>query len=107
MRYVGIGPAIAATAIGDVRDISRFPSRNHFAAYNGTAPTEVPSGNRVIYRLSLRGNRRLNHASMPHTVRPAGRAISPAASSANVVNVGAVKHGRKSSSGSLSKPGSL
>ncbi|MDQ2813616.1 MAG: IS110 family transposase [Actinomycetota bacterium] len=58
----GIGPAIAATAIGDVRDISRFPSRNHFAAYNGTAPVEVSSGTRVIYRLSLRGNRRLNHA---------------------------------------------
>jgi transposase len=58
----GVGPAIAATAIGDVREISRFPSRDHFAAYNGTAPTEVSSGNRVIYRLSLRGNRRLNHA---------------------------------------------
>ena len=58
----GVGPAIAATVIGDVRDISRFPSRNHFAAYNGTAPVEVSSGNRVIYRLSLRGNRRLNHA---------------------------------------------
>jgi transposase len=58
----GIGPAIAATAIGDVRDISRFPSRDHFAAYDGTAPVEVSSGNRVIYRLSLRGNRRLNHA---------------------------------------------
>ena len=58
----GVGPAIAATVIGDVRDISRFPSRDHFAAYNGTAPAEVSSGNRVIYRLSLRGNRRLNHA---------------------------------------------
>src|SRR6266487_4092422 len=44
---------------------------------------------------------------MPHTVRPAGRAISPAASSANVVNVGAVKHGRNSSSSSASDPGSL
>ena len=58
----GVGPAIAATVIGDVRDISRFPSRNNFAACNGTAPVEVSSGNRVIYRLSLRGNRRLNHA---------------------------------------------
>jgi transposase len=58
----GAGPAIAATVIGDVRDISRFPSRDHFAACNGTAPVEVSSGNRVIYRLSLRGNRRLNHA---------------------------------------------
>jgi transposase len=58
----GVGPAVAAAVIGDVRDISRFPTRNHFAAYDGTAPAEVSSGNRVIYRLSLRGNRRLNHA---------------------------------------------
>jgi len=48
--------------IGDVRDISRFPTKDRFAAYNGTAPTEVSSGNRIVYRLSLRGNRRLNHA---------------------------------------------
>jgi transposase len=58
----GVGPAIAATVIGDVRDISRFPAKDRFAAYNGTAPAGVSSGNRVIYRLSLRGNRRLNHA---------------------------------------------
>ena len=49
--------------IGDVAgDASRFPSRDRFAAYNGTAPIEVSSGNRKIYRLSRRGNRRLNHA---------------------------------------------
>jgi transposase len=58
----GVGPVIAATMIGDVRDVSRFGSRDRFAAYNGTAPIEVSSGNRVIHRLSLRGNRRLNHA---------------------------------------------
>jgi transposase len=58
----GVGPVIAATVIGDVRDVSRFGSRDRFAAYNGTAPIEVSSGNRVIHRLSLRGNRRLNHA---------------------------------------------
>jgi transposase len=58
----GVGPVIAATVIGDVRDITRFPSRDRFAACNGTAPVEVSSGNRVIFRLSLRGNRRLNHA---------------------------------------------
>jgi transposase len=58
----GVGPVIAATVIGDVRDVSRFRSRDRFAAYNGTAPIEVSSGNRIIYRLSLRGNRRLNHA---------------------------------------------
>ena len=32
------------------------------AAYNGTAPIEVSSGPRKVYRLSRRGNRRLNHA---------------------------------------------
>ena len=58
----GVGPFVAATVIGDVADVSRFPSRDHFAAYNGTAPVEVSSGNRKIYRLSLRGNRRVNHA---------------------------------------------
>ena len=34
----GVGPVIAATVIGYVADASRFPSRDHFAAYNGTAP---------------------------------------------------------------------
>src|SRR5690348_15261123 len=58
----GVGPVVAGLVIGDVRDISRFPSQDHFAAYDGTAPIEVSSGGRVIYRLSLRGNRRLNHA---------------------------------------------
>jgi transposase len=58
----GVGPVIAATVIGGSRDVSRFPDRDHFAAYNGTAPIEVSSGNRRVYRLSRRGNRRLNHA---------------------------------------------
>jgi transposase len=58
----GVGPVIAATVIGDVITVARFPSRDHFAACNGTAPVEVSSGPRKIYRLSLRGNRRLNHA---------------------------------------------
>jgi transposase len=58
----GVGPVIAATVIGDAADVSRFASRDHFAACNGTAPIEVSSGNRKIYRLSLRGNPRVNHA---------------------------------------------
>jgi transposase len=58
----GVGPVIAATVIGGVKDVSRFPGRDHFAAYNGTAPIEISSGPRKIYRLSRRGNRRLNHA---------------------------------------------
>jgi transposase len=58
----GVGPAVAAAVIGDTGDISRFASQDSFAAYNGTAPVEVSSGNRVVHRLSLRGNRRMNHA---------------------------------------------
>ncbi len=58
----GVGPVVAAIVRGAVRDVSRFPSRDHFAAYNGTAPIEVSSGHRKIYRLHRRGNRRLNHA---------------------------------------------
>jgi transposase len=58
----GVGPVIAGTVIGDVGNISRFASRDHFAAYNGTAPIEMSSGGRITYRLSLRGNRRVNHA---------------------------------------------
>jgi transposase len=58
----GVGPVIAAAVIGDVRHVARFPGRDHFAAYNGTAPIEVSSGGRKVWRLSRRGNRRLNHA---------------------------------------------
>jgi transposase len=58
----GFGPVSTGTVIGDVTDVTRFPNRDHFASYNGTAPVEVSSGDRKIYRLSLRGNRRINHA---------------------------------------------
>jgi transposase len=58
----GFGPAGTGTVIGGVTGVTRFPGRDHFASCNGTAPAGVPSGNRKIYRLSLRGNRRINHA---------------------------------------------
>jgi len=61
-QVFGVGPVIAGTIIGDIADVSRFPGRDHFASYNGTAPVEVSCGNRKIHRLSLRGNRRINHA---------------------------------------------
>jgi transposase len=61
-QVFGVGPVIAGTIAGDAGDVARFPRRDHFAAYNGTAPVEVSSGNRKIHRLSLRGNRRINHA---------------------------------------------
>lgn len=59
----GVGPVIAATVIGEVADISRFASKDGFAAYNGTAPIEVSSGKRTVRRLSRRGNRKLNYAA--------------------------------------------
>jgi hypothetical protein len=58
----GVGPVIAAAILGQAGDASRFGNRDRFAAYNGTAPIEVSCGGRKIHRLSLRGNRRLNHA---------------------------------------------
>ena len=61
-QVFGVGPVIAGTIAGDVGDVARFPGRDHFASYNGTAPVEVSSGNRKTRRLSLRGNRRINHA---------------------------------------------
>jgi transposase len=44
----GFGPASTGTVIGDVTDVTRLPSRDHFASCNGTAPVEVSSGNRKI-----------------------------------------------------------
>jgi len=58
----GVGPVVAAIVLAEAGDIARFASRDHFAAYNGTAPVEVSSGPRKVFRLSWRGNRRLNHA---------------------------------------------
>jgi transposase len=58
----GVGPVIAATVIGDVVIVARFPARDHFAACNGTAPAGVSSGERKTCRLSPRGNRRHGHA---------------------------------------------
>ena len=58
----GVGPVVAATVVGVTGDITRFPTRDRFAAFNGTAPIEVSSGGRTVWRLSRRGNRTLNHS---------------------------------------------
>ncbi len=58
----GVGPIVAAFLIGYTGDPSRFASADHYAAYNGTAPIEVSSGGKKRHRLSMRGNRTLNHA---------------------------------------------
>ena len=58
----GVGPILAAMLVGFTGDVRRFETRDRYAAYNGTAPVEFSSGGRTIHRLSLRGNRQLNHA---------------------------------------------
>jgi len=58
----GVGPVVAAMVVGLTGDVGRFANRAHFAAYNGSAPIEVSSGEKKIYRLSMRGSRQLNHA---------------------------------------------
>jgi transposase len=59
---VGIGSLMAARILGEVGDIHRFPTRDHFASANGTAPIPVSSGRTDRYRLNRGGNRRLNRA---------------------------------------------
>jgi transposase len=58
----GVGPVLAATFLGEIGDIGRFPSRHHFAAHTGTAPLEASSGQVIRHRLSRAGDRKLNHA---------------------------------------------
>jgi transposase len=58
----GVGPVLAATFLGAVGDIGRFPSKHHFAAHTGTAPLEASSGQVIRHRLSRAGDRKLNHA---------------------------------------------
>ena len=61
-NIVGVGPIGAATIIGYTRDVTRFPTKGHYATYNATAPIEVSSAGNTRHRLNLRGNRILNHA---------------------------------------------
>ncbi|MEN8707188.1 MAG: IS110 family transposase [Nocardioides marinisabuli] len=56
----GIGPSSAARLLVEVGDINRFPNRDHFASWNGTAPTDASSGDNVRHRLSRAGNRQIN-----------------------------------------------
>lgn len=61
MDIHGFGPAGAARILADVGDVARFPDRNHFASWTGTAPIDASSGQHLRHRLSRAGNRRLNH----------------------------------------------
>jgi transposase len=61
MDLFGVGPAGAARILCDVADVARFPDRNHFASWTGTAPLDASSGEQIRHRLSRAGNRRMNH----------------------------------------------
>jgi transposase len=62
MGLNGIGPSGAARLLGDIGDVSRFPTKAHFASWNGTAPLDASSGDQTAHRLSRAGNRRINRA---------------------------------------------
>lgn len=52
----GLGPVLAAKIIAHSGDVTRFPSRHHYAS----APIEASSGDLRRHRLSRAGNRQLN-----------------------------------------------
>ena len=56
----GIGPSGAARLLVEVGDITRFPDRNHFASWTGTAPVDASSGDQTRHRLSRGGKRQIN-----------------------------------------------
>ncbi len=62
VEFVGVGALTAARLLGEVGDIRRYPSADHFASGNGTAPIPVCSGRTDRHRLNRDGNRRLNRA---------------------------------------------
>src|ERR687889_563061 len=59
----GIGPSGAARLLVEVGDITRFPDRNHFASWTGTAPIDASSGDHTRHRLS-RGGKRQNKPTL-------------------------------------------
>ncbi|WP_237566064.1 transposase [Ornithinimicrobium cerasi] len=56
----GIGPSGAARLLVEVGDITRFPTKGHFASWAGTAPVDASSGDNVHQRLFRGGNRHIN-----------------------------------------------
>jgi transposase len=60
LDLTGIGPSGAARLLVEVGDITRFPNRDHFASWTGTAPIDASSGDHVRHRLSRGGNRQIN-----------------------------------------------
>jgi transposase len=61
-QVFGVGPVLAAKLLGHAGEVTRFPDRDHFASYTGTAPVEASSGDVRRHRLNRGGNRHLNTA---------------------------------------------
>jgi len=59
---LGSGRSARRSSSGFTGDITRFPTKGHFATYNATAPIEASSGDRPRHRLNPRRDRELNHA---------------------------------------------
>ena len=58
----GCGALTAAKLVGEAADITRFPNRNTYAMWAGTAPIPVWSANNKQFRLNRGGNRQTNAA---------------------------------------------
>lgn len=71
----GISALGAARILGEVGDVRRFASKNHFASATGTAPVPASSGSIRRHRLNRGGNRRLNRAI--HTIAIVQAQIDP------------------------------
>jgi len=67
----GIGPSGAARLLVEVADITRFPDRNHFASWTGTAPIDASCGDRVRHRLSRGAEPADQPGAAHHGHRPA------------------------------------
>ena len=60
-KLYGISSLLAGKILARVGDVARLRSAAAFAAFNGTAPIEVSSGDIVRHRLSRAGDRQLNY----------------------------------------------
>ena len=67
----GIGLSGAARLLAEVGEVTRFPTKAHFACWDRTAPIDASSGDQVRHRLSRGGNRQINRVLARHGRRPA------------------------------------
>ena len=76
----GIGTLTAATILGEIGEVQRFPNRHAFAKYNGTAPASKSTGGRQRHTARRGCNHRLKRALWLialTAVRSAGQSLLP------------------------------